>query len=124
MKSPIRKANCSLVLAALAIAIGVPLAAQATQSRRSDTKTQTPESETQSVAYRTGYQDGWIAGEESWAHSGAFRLNSNEQYAKATHGYTENLGDKNDYKRLYRKGFEEGYSVGYGMSAPSRVRRD
>jgi hypothetical protein len=124
LKFPIRKANCCFLLATLAIAAGASLTANAAQTKRSDVKTQTQESDTQSVAYRTGYQDGWIAGEESWAHSGAFRMNSNEQYSKATHGYSEDLGDKNEYKRLYRKGFEEGYSVGYGQSAPSRTRRD
>ena len=123
MTSPTSKASCLLFLGALAIA-AASLPARAIQIRRPEVKTQAPVSETQNIAYRNGYQDGWIAGEESWAHSGPFRLNSNDQYNKATHGYAEALGDKNDYKRLYRKGFEEGYSVGYGQSPPSRVRRD
>jgi hypothetical protein len=122
LKSPMHRSHCFLILATLAIAIGGPLTAQSAQTRRPEATAQKPDSDTQSVAYRTGYQDGWIAGEESWAHSGAFRLNSNEQYSRATHGYTENLGEKSEYKRLYRKGFEEGYSVGYGTSAPSHVR--
>ena len=124
MKSPMTKSNLTLLIATFAVATGMSLTANAAQARNSDVKTQTQESDTQSAAYRTGYQDGWIAGEESWAHSGAFRMNSNEQYSKATHGYSENLGDKNEYKRIYRKGFEEGYSIGYGQSAPSHTRKD
>ena len=124
MKFPATRCNVALLLGAFAIATGVSITANAAQARHSDVKTQTQESDTQSVAYRTGYQDGWIAGEESWAHSGAFRMNSNDQYSKATHGYSENLGDKNEYKRIYRKGFEEGYSVGYGQSPPSHTRKD
>jgi len=113
-----------LFLGALAIASAVSLPAQAIQIRRPEVKTEKTASDTQSVAYRNGYQDGWIAGEEAWANSGAFRLKSNDQYGKATHGYDESLGDKSEYKRLYKKGFEEGYSVGYGQSLPSRVHRD
>ena len=124
MTSPTSKCNCLLFLSALAIASGTSQPAQAIQIRRPDVKTQTAQIDTQSVAYRNGYQDGWIAGEEAWANSGPFRMNSNDQYNKATHGYNESLGDKNEYKRLYKNGFQEGYSVGYGQSPPSRVRKD
>ena len=122
MNLPTCKLGYLLFLSALAIASTVSLPAQAIQIRRPDVKTQTTVPDTQSIAYRNGYQDGWIAGEEAWANSGAFRMNSNDQYNRATHGYNESLGDKNEYKRLYKKGFEEGYSVGYGQSPPSRVR--
>ena len=124
MASPNLKSSCLLFLAALAIASAASRPAKAIQIRRPDVKTQTTAPDTQSIAYHNGYQDGWIAGEEAWANSGAFRMNSNDQYNKATHGYNESLGDKNEYKRLYKKGFEEGYSVGYGQSPPSRVRKD
>ena len=122
LKSPSLKSKFSLLLIVSAIAFNLQLAAQSTETRRPEVKTPAPESGLQAVAYRTGYQDGWIAGEEAWAHSGPFRLNSNDQYGKATHGYSENLGDKSEYKRLYRKAFEEGYGVGYGTSQPSHVR--
>ena len=122
--SKCRKSSYLLFLGALAIASAVSLPAQAIQIRRPDVRTEKTASDTQSVAYRNGYQDGWIAGEEAWANSGAFRLKSNDQYSKGTHGYDESLGDKSEYKRLYKKGFEEGYSVGYGQSLPSRVHRD
>jgi hypothetical protein len=124
LKSPTCKSKCLLFLCLIATAVGATLSAHAAQTQRPDVKAQASESDKQSFAFRTGFQDGWIAGEEAWAHSGAFRLNSNEQYSKATHGYADNLGDKNEYKRLYRKGFEEGYSVGYGQSPPARVRKD
>jgi len=113
-----------LFLLFIATTFSALLCAQTTQTRRPDVKAQPPESDKQSLGYRTGFQDGWIAGEEAWAHSGAFRMNSNEDYSKATHGYAENLGDKNEYKRVYRKGFEEGYSVGYGQSPPSRNHKN
>lgn len=124
MKSPTCKSKCLLFLCIITTTLGAALSAHASQTEHPDAKAQAAESDKQSLAFRNGFQDGWIAGEEAWANSGPFRLNSNEQYSKASHGYADNLGDKNEYKRLYRKGFEEGYSVGYGQSPPTRIRKD
>src|SRR6185312_1517662 len=79
------------------------------------------ELEKRSAAYRNGYRDGWIEGESAWAQSSSFNLHRSGNYGKGDRGYSEDLGTKNDYKRLYRKGFEDGYSVGYGV--PERVSK-
>jgi hypothetical protein len=80
------------------------------------------DSETHATAYQNGYQDGWIEGEAAWAHSQGANLNSSGSYKKADHGYTESLGDKNEYKESYRRGFVEGYSVGYGREIAVREK--
>jgi hypothetical protein len=91
--------------------------AQSTEYSRPSpqTKIDGQELEKRSAAYSNGYRDGWIEGESAWAQSSSFNLHRSGNYGKADRGYSEDLGAKNDYKRLYRKGFQDGYSVGYGI---------
>lgn len=105
------------------LTIAGPAGAQSSEFSRtpSPAKIDGQQLERRSAAYRNGYQDGWIEGESAWSQSSSFNLHRSGTYSKADRGYSEDLGTKNDYKRLYRKGFEDGYSVGYGV--PERASK-
>lgn len=102
---------------------GCVLSFAASQTQAPASAKATADAETHGAAYQNGYQDGWIDGEAAWAHSQGANLNSSGSYKKADHGYTESLGDKNEYKESYRRGFVEGYSVGYGIAVREKSHK-
>lgn len=68
----------------------------------------------QDAAYDIGYRDGLAWGRQDTRNGRGYKLNDNSLYKKATHGYDNRYGKKDDYKRRYRDGFERGYRDGYG----------
>jgi hypothetical protein len=64
-------------------------------------------------AYDIGYRDGVAMGQKDSQKRKSFRPEKNDQYEDADNGYNKNYGDKNQYKRIYREGFQRGYSDGY-----------
>jgi hypothetical protein len=68
----------------------------------------------QDVAYDIGYRDGLEQGEKDRKHKKDFRPEKNDRYEDADHGYHNEYGPKDEFKRQYRQAFLRGYEDGYG----------
>jgi hypothetical protein len=68
---------------------------------------------TNSIPYRNGYQDGIEKGREDARDGDSFDPVRHSRYRSADHGYNSRYGSKNNYKLVYRDGFEAGYRDGY-----------
>jgi hypothetical protein len=64
-------------------------------------------------ARNVGYNDGLLAGQKDRSTGHSFRPTQNKGYQDADKGYNSSLGDKNQYKQVYRDGFTQGYQRGY-----------
>jgi hypothetical protein len=60
-----------------------------------------------------GYNDGLLAGQKDRGTGHSFRPTQNKGYQDADKGYNSSIGDKNQYKQVYRDGFMQGYQRGY-----------
>ena len=60
-----------------------------------------------------GYNDGLLAGQKDRSTGHSFRPTQNKGYQDADKGYNSSIGDKNQYKQVYRDGFMQGYQRGY-----------
>lgn len=68
-------------------------------------------------AYQAGFQDGINDGARDLQTNHGFRPTKTEKYEDADRGYTSSLGDKNQYKAIYRQGYTAGYQQGYNGQA-------
>lgn len=64
-------------------------------------------------AYQIGLQDGINDGVRDRQSNHSFRPTKTEKYEDADSGYTSSLGDKDQYKAIYRQGYTVGYQQGY-----------
>lgn len=60
-----------------------------------------------------GYNDGLLAGQRDRSTGHSFRPTQNKGYQDADKGYSSSIGDKNQYKQVYRDAFMQGYQRGY-----------
>jgi hypothetical protein len=67
-----------------------------------------------SAAYENGYRDGRAKGHDDAKDRDSFDPVRHSRYRTADRGYNSRYGSKNDYKLVYRDGFEAGYRDGYG----------
>jgi hypothetical protein len=67
-----------------------------------------------SAAYGNGYRDGIDKGRADAKDRHSFDPVRHSRYRSADRGYDNLYGSKNDYKLVYRDGFEAGYRTGYG----------
>lgn len=66
-----------------------------------------------SAAYENGYRDGLEKGRADAKDRDSFDPVRHSRYRSADHGYDKRYGSKDDYKLVYRDGFEAGYRDGY-----------
>ena len=66
-----------------------------------------------SAAYQNGYRDGLEKGREDAGDRDSYDPVRHSRYRSADHGYNSRYGTKDDYKLVYRDGFEAGYDQGY-----------
>ena len=80
-----------------------------------------------SVPYDNGYRDGLEKGREDARDRDSFDPVRHSWYRSGNRGYNSRYGTKDQYKLVYRDGFEAGYAQGYrnngGYSTPSRGAR-
>src|SRR5947209_162988 len=76
-------------------------------------------------AYDSGYREGIKKGDEDSRRGRAFSFQRHDDWRDADDGYHRDYGDREFYRRVYRRGFETGYSEafnrsnrGYGYGAP------
>ena len=92
-----------------AMAVALPMTAAA-QSRVPQAG---PRIQTQSPAFRTGFDRGQRLGEEDGRRNSRFDYASKSEYRNADAGYNRNYGDRERYRSEFRVGFEDGYRQGY-----------
>ena len=66
-----------------------------------------------SVPYQNGYQDGLEKGREDARDRDSFDPVRHSRYRSGDRGYNGRYGSKDQYKLVYRDGFEAGYNQGY-----------
>ena len=66
-------------------------------------------------AYDAGFEDGFRIGKEDRNRSSLFDLANKKPFQEARRGYDEARHDEEVYSVAYRRGFEDGYSKGYGL---------
>jgi hypothetical protein len=66
-----------------------------------------------SAAFQNGYRDGLEKGREDAGDRDSYDPVRHSRYRSADHGYNSRYGTKDDYKLVYRDGFEAGYDEGY-----------
>lgn len=74
--------------------------------------------DTYQVAYDQGYRDGVAAGKSDREEKRAFDFANESEFQDASNGYVSHTHDESVYTVAYRRGFEDGYEVGYGFSPP------
>src|SRR6185436_15019889 len=71
---------------------------------------------TNSVAYDNGYRDGLEKGREDAGDRDSYDPVRHSWYRSGDRGYNSRYGTKDQYKLVYRDGFEAGYQQGYRNS--------
>lgn len=65
-----------------------------------------------SIAQQNGYRDGMNDGRKDRMTGHSFRPTQDDNYKNAP-GYSSNMGDRQQYKNIYRQGYQQGYQIGY-----------
>ncbi len=65
------------------------------------------------VAFQNGDRDGFEKGREDAKRNNSFDPVRHSRYRSADHGYNSRYGSRDDYKLVYRDGFEAGYERAY-----------
>ena len=80
-----------------------------------------------SAAYDNGLRDGYEKGREDGRDNDSFDPVRHSRYRSGDRGYNSRYGSRDDYKLVYRDGFEAGYQRGYrevkGSAGYDRTRR-
>jgi hypothetical protein len=69
-------------------------------------------------AQQFGYQDGLAAGRQDQMKGNKFKPEDHDLYKSGTHGWTSELGTKDQFKQLYREAFIKGYEAGFRGNGP------
>jgi hypothetical protein len=66
-----------------------------------------------SVPFQNGDRDGYEKGREDANRNNSYDPVRHSRYRSADNGYNSRYGTRDDYKLVYREGFEAGYERGY-----------
>jgi hypothetical protein len=75
--------------------------------------------DTYRVAYDAGYADGADLGRQDHEQGRPFDFANHRSYQSGDRGYTSGVQDRDVYVVAYRRGFEDGYEEGFGLTASS-----
>jgi flagellar biosynthesis/type III secretory pathway protein FliH len=64
-------------------------------------------------AYNSGYRDGQSQGRDDGRHNRLANPTAASRYRSGDHDYYSHFGTRDEYRRVYRTAFEQGYDVGY-----------
>jgi len=68
-------------------------------------------------AYDIGYREGVQEGQNDARRGRDFSYQRHDEYRDADNGYRRGVGDRDDYRRSFRQGFQTGYSEAYNRNA-------
>ena len=74
-------------------------------------------------AYDKGYREGLEEGRNDARHNRDFAPSRHNEYRVADDGYHRDYGDREYYRRTYRRGFDMGYREAYEQNIRYRRRR-
>ena len=66
-----------------------------------------------SVPFQNGERDGYEKGREDANRNNSYDPVRHSRYRSADNGYNNRYGSRDDYKLVYREGFDAGYERGY-----------
>jgi hypothetical protein len=113
-------ANTSHLFAAGLLATAVSVAAPACAARAYEYRQVGPDYSRH--AYDVGYRDGLAHGDDDARHHREFRIDRDGDYRHADDGYRRDFGDREFYRREFRRGYEAGYTEGFNRIARSYGR--
>jgi hypothetical protein len=64
-------------------------------------------------AYDNGFREGARHGEDDARHHRDFRVDRDRDYRRDDNGYRRDYGERDVYRREFRRGYETGYSEAY-----------
>lgn len=67
----------------------------------------------QRIAFNNGYQLGYGQGSNDRFYGRGYDVDRHKAYRDGDSGFRREFGDKDDYRRVFRSGFERGYRDGY-----------
>ncbi|MGI9100998.1 MAG: hypothetical protein ACR2IF_01015 [Terriglobales bacterium] len=73
------------------------------------------------AAYQNGFQDGINDGTRDLQSGHSFRATNTDRYEDADSGYNSSLGDKDQYKAMYRQGYAAGYQQAFSGGSAAAV---
>jgi hypothetical protein len=73
-------------------------------------------------AYRNGFEEGRVQGENDARRGRSFNFGRHSEYRNAQIGYG-GYGNRNEYRGVFRQGFEAGYNESYRRFARDRYDR-
>jgi hypothetical protein len=73
-----------------------------------------------SAPFQNGFRDGLEKGREDARDRDSFDPVRHSRYRNGDHGYERRYGAKDQYRLVYRDGFEAGYREGYGQYRTGR----
>jgi hypothetical protein len=76
-----------------------------------------------SVPFQNGEREGYEKGREDARKNNSYDPVRHSRYRSADNGYNNRYGSKDDYKLVYRDGFEAGYARGYRELSRSGANR-
>lgn len=68
-------------------------------------------------AYQNGFEDGMRSGQRDARDRRDFSYGRDGEYRSADRGYSRAWGDRDDYRRTFRQGYEAGYTEGFNRVA-------
>ena len=110
----------STAVSALLLTVAIGAAAPACASGRyyQRTSSQRDYRDIERFAYDNGYRQGFRHGERDAADRRGYRIDRDREYRNADIGYR--YGDRGDYRRFFRNGYEAGYRGGLQPGGAAR----
>src|SRR5437870_5801027 len=105
------------------VAIGLTIATSACASQSYGYRRGTYR-DIQQRAYDTGYREGLDNGLNDARRGREFNYARAGAYRDADDGYSRSLGDRDEYRRVFRQGYVAGYTEGYRGSRSGSYGRD
>ncbi len=111
--------NNKLMIIAVLVLVGVALAQSGAQQTMPAPQASgnVATVDTNSPAYRNGYEEGYRQGANDSAANANYGDTSSPAYNLGTAGYQPQYGDMENYQKLFRRGYIEGYKAGWHFNA-------
>ncbi len=108
-----RFGSAALLVAGLALAAPACASAGAWYRYRQDDYGHRDYRELRQRAYDSGYHEGVERGRDDARHGRFFDVACSREYRGADEGYDRDWGSRDEYRSLFRQGFERGYNEAY-----------
>jgi hypothetical protein len=114
--------NARLLLPAAAVAVLLVTSSACASGGYYQRDPDRPARQVADRAYRNGFEEGRVQGENDARRGRTFNFGRHSEYRNAQIGYG-GYGNRNEYRGVFRQGFEAGYNESYRRFARDRYDR-